>query len=181
MRADVSIREHNLLDLAFVPSEESAQPVLNFLWMSEENKILLQPRALSLQAHSFTDLATRTDVVNPLDLPMSDSDDPNFLEIDFSCPAGRSLLSLGAGTNGCRYFLVMGDEFSVMYAINSVPTSPRLAAKGPVKRSPRSDAGGTGKKRKSSQSGRSVNTDPEPQWSVQPMWRIRQGFGTILA
>lgn len=179
--ADLSIHEHNLLNLTFVPCEDSGNPVLTMLWMSDEHKILLQPRVLSLHTHSFTELAPRTDVVNPLELPLGNVTEPNFGEIDFSCPAGRTVLSLGAGPNGCRAFLVVGDEYAVMYCINPVPSSPKTAPKRSVKRSPRSEVGGAGKRRKSSQSGRSVTTDSEPRWSVQPVWRVRQGFGTILA
>jgi len=81
---------------------------------------------------------------------------------------------------------VIGDEYSVLYSISQVErrdssqqltssqspaTSPRASA---VNRSPQSEMKQIGKRRKSS------NADGA-RWQVNPVWRVRQGFGTILS
>lgn len=165
--------------MTFLPGNPS---VLTFLWMSEYNKIQVQPRLLSAVTRSFTELAPPTDVVNPLEFPVTKMEDLDFEAVPFSCPAGRNVLAVGNGPTGTRLFLVIGDEHAVLYSVTAVeatnPTSPRASA---VRRSPQNDMGGVGKKRKSSASGRSVNTDMENTWSVKPVWRVRQGWGTVLA
>lgn len=182
-----SIREHNLLDIAFGPARPDEPPMVTFLWMSEYNKIQLQPRQFVPQKHQFDEHAPITDVVNPLEYPMQQSEDVDFNDIPFSCPAGRNVLAIpGAGPGGARLFLVVGDEHAVLYSVTTATGSPRkpsisTSRASAVRRSPQSETGGVGKKRKSSMSGRSVNADAEARWHVQPVWRVRQGWGTVLA
>lgn len=184
--ANGSIAEHNLLDLAFTPGPNDTAPVVTFLWMSEYSKIQVQPRSLSMSGFKFVELGAPVDVVNPLGEPMPQNDDLDFGTVPFSCPAGRNILPIaGAGPDGTRQFLVIGDEHTVLYSIKSASntqfkpsTSPRASA---VRRSPQAETGGIGKKRKSSTSGRSVATDLEERMHLQPVWRVRQGYGVVLA
>lgn len=176
--SDGSIREHNLLHLAFLPGDPE---VLLFLWMSEYNKISVQARAQPRgDDREWDGLAPPVDVVNPMDelMPKKDVD---FEWTPFSCPAGRNLLPVGAGPGDTRLFLVIGDEHAVMYALSPSSgdkhRSPRASA---ARRSPQVETGGIGKKRKSSASGRSVATDAS-EYQLRPVWRVRQGFGTVLA
>jgi DNA damage-binding protein 1 len=124
-------------------------------------------------------------VVNPLDYPLTRGEEVDFELLPFSCPAGRNLLSVGKGPGNTRLFLVVGDEHTVLYSVTtaekaSTPTSTRANAH--ARRSPQAETtGGIGKKRKSSASGRSVATDTvEHQAHIRPVWRARQGFGTVL-
>lgn len=157
--------------------------MLAFLWLSEYNKISVQPRIYA--NNGFTDLAPATDVVNPLDFPLTRGETPDFEALPFSCPAGRNVLPIGPGVGNTRHFLVIGDEHTVMYEVTSGPdkqhapsSSPRAAS---ARRTSHSDTGGSHKKRKSSASGRSVATDVENSWVIRPVWRLAQGFGTVLA
>lgn len=181
----ISIREHNLLDLAFAPAREGENPVLMFLWMSETSKIQMQPRQLLIAQQRCDDYAQVTDVVNPLDFPVQQDVEVDFNDIPFSCPAGRNLLAIPSrGPRDSRLFLVVGDEHAVLYAVSLATTaakassSPRASS---VRRSPQQETGGVGKRRKSSLSGRGVNADGDERWCVQPVWRVRQGWGTVLA
>lgn len=180
---NIHIREHNLLDLAFAPVRDGESPVLMFLWMSETNKILVQPRQLNVAQQRLDDSACVTDVVNPTEYPVEEGE-VDFNDIPFSCPAGRNVLAIpGRGPRNSRLFLIIGDEHAVLYSVSlasspTTETSPRASA---TRRSPQQETGGIGKKRKSSMSGRGVNTDSEQRWLVQPVWRVRQGWGTVLA
>lgn len=161
--------------------------MVTFLWMSEYNKIQLQPRQFSAAKHQFDERAPITDVVNPTEYPVEQADDVDFNDIPFSCPAGRNVLAIpGSGPGGVGLFLVIGDEHAVLYAVSAAPNSPKKpsvasARASAARRSPQAETGGVGKKRKSSMSGRSVNADVENKWHVQPVWRVRQGWGTVLA
>lgn len=152
-----------------------------FLWMSETNKIQLQPRQLLISQQRCDDQAHVTDVVNPLDYPVEGDMDIDFNDIPFSCPAGRQVLAIPEpGPRGARLFLVVGDEHSVLYSVRLAAQDTRASADAP-RRSPQQDIGGVGKRRKSNISGRGVTTDNEERWCVQPVWRVRQGWGTVLA
>lgn len=160
--------------------------MVTFLWMSEYNKIQMQPRQFVAAKHIFEERAPITDVVNPTEYPAEQSEDVDFNDIPFSCPAGRNVISIpAAGPGGERLFLVVGDEHAVLYAVSSAPSSPKRstasARASAARRSPQAETGGVGKKRKSSMSGRSVNADMEDRWHVQPVWRVRQGWGTVLS
>ncbi len=140
-----------------------------FLWINENNQIQLGARVLSRQR--LHDRGAPIDVVNPTDATVEESDDPDFNEIPFSCPAARSILAISG-----RHVLVVGDEHAVLYDI-----SQAKATRASAKRSPQAETGGVGKRRKSSMSGRGVSTDHEGKFAVQPVWRVRQGWGTVLA
>ncbi|KAL1411075.1 hypothetical protein Q8F55_002024 [Vanrija albida] len=186
---NINIREHNLLDIAFAPGDTSPTPLVAFLWMTENNRIQLQPKQLSIATHSFTNAGAPIDVVNPLEYPVNGEDqDLDFNAIPFSTPAARNLLAVpGHGPNDSRQFFVIGDEHATLYSIAVGPSaasaakvaaSPRASA---IRRSPQAETGGIGKKRKSSTSGRGINTDADDRWNTAPVWRTRQGFGTVLA
>ncbi|KAK4684331.1 hypothetical protein P7C73_g5851, partial [Tremellales sp. Uapishka_1] len=118
-----------------------------------------------------------------------DSPDADYNDIPFSCPAARTILPIP----GTRYLLVIGDEYCVLYSLTFVPQSPRsplALSAGPTtsprasatRRSPQNDmTGGPGKKRKSSISSKGISAETEEKWEFKPVWRVRQGFGTVLA
>jgi DNA damage-binding protein 1 len=87
-----------------------------------------------------------------------------------------------------RMALIMGDEYSVLYSItlvaapparrrSSVASGPSISPRASAKRSPQNEmiGGGQGKRRKSSTS------KSDAKWEMKPVFRIRQGFGTVLA
>lgn len=161
---------------------------MSFLSLSPQNTLLLHPRAFSLSSRAFLDLAKATDVVSPLDPSLDIDEETDFNEVPFSCPAARRVLPVS--TDGTEKFaLVMGDEHSVLYSIAYAPSSPRTArmsissntATSPrasaARRSPQAEMTNIGKRRKSSIGGKSDSGD---KWEVKPVWRIRQGFGTVL-
>lgn len=122
------------------------------------------------------------DVVSPAGEAVNG--DTDFSEIPFSCPAARRILPI-AGKE--RMLLIMGDEYSVLYSIamaavparrrSSVASGPATSPRASAKRSPQTEmiGGGQGKRRKSSTS------KNDEKWEMKPVWRVRQGFGTILA
>ncbi|ORY34709.1 CPSF A subunit region-domain-containing protein [Naematelia encephala] len=196
---NINIREHNLLNLAFMPQSAGSEPMLTFLWLSSTSSLLFQPRRLSLATHSFTDVTKAVDVVT-LKSSVEVNGETDFSRIPFSCPAARRILPIPSdGPNGEKLALVIGDEYSTLYAISSAPqspkvsrgslsssaggamTSPRAAAKG---RSPQTEVSGApGKRRKSSMNmtPRRSSTDSSERWDARPVWRVRQGYGTVLA
>jgi DNA damage-binding protein 1 len=182
MLADSSIREHNLLSIEFLDQPLPAGPLLTFLYLTPGQKLQLQTRLLSVSTQSFTDMSQAIDVVSPRG--ESVDADSDFSEIPFSCPAARRVLSIPGKT---RMALVMGDEYSVLYTItlaaqparrrSSVASGPGTSPRASAKRSPQTEmvGGGQGKRRKSSTS------KAGEKWEMTSVWRIRQGFGTILA
>nr|WVH01967.1 DNA damage-binding protein 1 [Naematelia aurantialba] len=196
---NINIREHNLLHLAFMPQSAGFDPMLTFLSLSSTSALLFQPRRLSLATHSFTDVTKAVDVVT-LRTGTEINGDTDFSELPFSCPAARRVLPIPSdGPNHEKLALVIGDEYSTLYAITYSPqsptaargslsssaggaiSSPRAAAKG---RSPQTDAiGAPGKRRKSNMTmtARRPSNDSVERMEARPVWRIRQGYGTILA
>ncbi|BEJ16509.1 hypothetical protein CspHIS471_0511140 [Cutaneotrichosporon sp. HIS471] len=166
---NINIREHNLLGFTFLPRPEGAETTLMFLWMNEHHKIQIGARALVKQR--LLERGNPVDVVNPTLAEIEPNDDPDFNEIPFSCPAARSILAVSE-----RHVLVVGDEHAVLYDV-----SEAKAKRAAAKRSPQAETGGVGKRRKSSMSGRGVSTDNEANLAILPVWRMRQGWGTVLA
>lgn len=115
----------------------------------------------------------------------------------FSCPAARRVVPIPSELpSGQRTLLVIGDEHSVLYTLGeNNPQSPKAvrrmsAVSGPIssprgnaRRSPQTElSSGNTKRRKSSTGIKSVdNQDEGFQWELQPVWRSRQGFGTVIA
>ena len=180
-----SVREQNLLSLAFHTGPPTLHgPMISMLSLSPHNEIQLNFRSLSTNTQSLHDIGKAINVVTPQSSPPSD-EEIDYGQIPFSCPGARHVIP--AGTLGSeRLVLVVGDEYSVLYSISQVErrdssqqltssqspaTSPRASA---VNRSPQSEMKQIGKRRKSS------NGDGS-RWQVNPVWRVRQGFGTILS
>jgi len=179
-----SVREQNLLSLAFHSGPPTLHgPIISILSLTPHREIQLQFRSLSTTTQSFQDIGKPINVVTPQSSPASD-DEIDYGQIPFSCPGARHVIP--AGTLGSeRLALVVGDEYSVLYSIHqterkdasqqlsssSPATSPRANA---VNRSPQSEMKQIGKRRKSS-------TTDGNRWQIAPVWRIRQGFGTILS
>jgi DNA damage-binding protein 1 len=180
-----SVREQNLLSLAFHSGPSTMNgPIISILSLSPHNEIQLNFRALSITTQSLHDIGKALNVVSPQSALPADDADIDYGSIPFSCPGGRHVIP--AGTLGTeRLFLVVGDEYSVLYSLNQIDrressqiqssqspaTSPRASA---VNRSPQSEMKQIGKRRKSS-------TTDGGRWQVNPVWRVRQGFGTILS
>jgi DNA damage-binding protein 1 len=181
----ISVREQNLLSLAFHTGPPTLHgPMISMLSLSPHNEIQLNFRSLSTTTQSLHDIGKALNVVTPQYTPTSD-EEIDYGQIPFSCPGARHVIS--AGTLGSeRLVLVVGDEYSVLYSISQVDrrdssqqltssqspaTSPRASA---INRSPQSEMKQIGKRRKSS------NADGA-RWQVNPVWRVRQGFGTILS
>jgi DNA damage-binding protein 1 len=184
---DDSTQEQNLLHLSFhTGAPSSSGPVVSFLSQSPQETLLLHPRAFNITTRSFVDLAKATDVVCPLDPTLAILEDTDFNEIPFSCPAAQRILPIP--TEGTEKFaLIMGDEYAVLYSIAFTPSSPRASrlsissttATSPrasaTRRSPQTELTNIGKRRKSS-----IGSSSD-RWEVKPVWRTRQGFGTVLA
>ncbi|WVQ75561.1 hypothetical protein IAR50_005188 [Cryptococcus sp. DSM 104548] len=193
---NINIREHNILHISFLPTSLDG-PIVTFLWLTAANELRLQARSLSTASHSFTPLSASINVVQPTSkLPVSEVTD--FNTIPFSCPAARRVLPITSQTpDGARSLLVIGDEHTVLYTLCSPkPESPKAARRlsavsGPTtspranaRRSPQEDlTSGNVKRRKASMGGSKAATSPEDGAGLElsPVWRIRQGFGTVLA
>lgn len=180
----VSVREQNLLSLAFHPgSASSAGPVVSFLSLTAQNNLHLQMRALSSTSHAFTDLAKPMDVGAPGIADVTYDENTDFGAVPFSCPAARRVLPIST-TGRQKLLLVIGDEFAVLYSFAPVSTSGRRPSISPansqragaVNRSPQAEVKQLGKRRKSSSA-----SEAGEKWELRPMWRIRQGFGTVMA
>ncbi|WVQ95773.1 hypothetical protein IAU59_002872 [Kwoniella sp. CBS 9459] len=190
---NINIREHNLLHLSFIPSPSAHDPVVSFLWLSATNDLELQARTLSLAARTFNDLSRSVDVVSPVSHNVSLTDETDFNDIPFSCPAARRVLPITTGNEVT--LLVIGDEHTVLYTLGTTPQSPRAirrlsAASGPTtsprasaRRSPQNEmVSSVSKRRKSSMGSKATAaTGENERWDLKPVWRVRQGFGTILA
>lgn len=189
-----SIREHNLLHIAFLPmSSFGSEPMLTFLWLSTDAALQLQTRKLSITAHSFTDASPALDVVTPTRSPTEINAETDFNDVPFSCPAARRVLPIPTSRNE-KLVLIIGDEHSVLYSISQVPSSPRtsrrLSSVSGVATSPRANAtrrspqtemvSGVGKRRKSSITRKGMGENGD-SWQLRPIWRVRQGFGTVLS
>jgi len=182
-----------LLHLAFLPSTSIGnEPMLTFLWLSSESALQLQTRKLSINAHSFTDASRAIDVVAPVRSTVQINAETDFNDVPFSCPAARRVLPIPT-TGNETLALVVGDEHSVLYSISRTPQSPRisrLSSSTGIDKSPRASAtrrspqtemmGSVGKRRKSSTASKSLGENGD-KWEVRPVWRVRQGFGTVLA
>lgn len=152
------------------------------LSLSPANKLQLQFRAFNASAQSFHDLGKRVDMVCPGPSEAELNEDTDYSTIPFSCPGARHVIPI-PGIHNERLALVVGDEFSVLYSFaqaggrervhsTSQSSSPRASA---VNRSPQTEAKQIGKRRKSS------TTEGGGRWDIKPVWRMRQGFGTVLA
>ena len=188
---DQSVREHNLLQMAFMPATQNQlEPVVSVIWQSSSKALHLQTRAVSLASRSFEDKTTAVNVVTPLsEVHIPNEDEFDFNDIPYSCPAARHVLPVTPDS-----VLVIGDEHSVLYKLHKTPSSPRISrasvssasgtATSPranaVRRSPQNEMSAPGKRRKSSNTARR-SLDACDRWELKPIWRARQGFGTILA
>ncbi|RXK37957.1 hypothetical protein M231_04743 [Tremella mesenterica] len=188
---NLSIREHNLLNLAFISgSDDPAGPMVTFLYQSSTLELLLQPRHLSFTSHSFIDACPPVNLVTPVtsaSFETTSTISPDFQAIPFSCPAARQVLPLPSNRES-KSLLVIGDEYSVLWEIlppsasvrskrasvsSGATASPRASD---ARRSPQAEmTSSVGKKRKSSMG------DPPIQPVLRPIWRVRQGFGTVLS
>lgn len=154
---------------------------------------MLQPRRVSLTAHAFTDVAKPLDVVTPQRTGIDINGETDFNDVPFSCPAARRVLPINDSPMGEKLALVIGDEFSTLYSISLALQSPRISRSSlsgantspraaNTRRSPQTEmVSGTGKRRKSSITQRQGSLESGEKWEVKPVWRIRQGFGTVLA
>ena len=161
----------------------------SFLWLnSSSSQIQLQVRRLSIKSRSFSEASRHIDVVLP-GRNMAIDDDTDYNDIPFSCPAARRVLPISS-----EFMLVIGDEHTCLYSFTLAPQSPRIAraslssSQGPKspraasQRSPQNElASGTGKRRKSSMASQRSGLDSGERWELRPVWRVRQGFGTVLA
>lgn len=179
--ADGSIREHNLLSVAFLSNPLPSGPLLSFLYLTPGQTLQMQTRQLSSRA--FNDMSSPVDVVSPNGEAVDA--DTDFSGVPYSCPAARKVVSIPGSS---RSVLVLGDEYSVLYSVNlvaqpparrrsSVASGPAFSPRATAKRSPQNEmvGGGQGKRRKSSTS------KGDDKWEMKPVWRVRQGFGTVLA
>lgn len=145
--------------------------MVSLLYLSPTDALQLQIRQLA--SHALNDLSRPVDVVRA-------EADADFADVPFSCPAARHVLPIPNE----RMVLVIGDEYSVLYSAIPAPPSPKRrlsVASGPstsprasAKRSPQNEMVGVQKRRKSS-------ITKAENWELKPLWRVRQGFGTVLA
>ena len=166
--------------------------MVSFLWLSSASTLHLQTRRLSTSLRSFSETSKSIDVVMPTG-GVSDLDgDVDFNDIPFSCPAARRVLPVNS-----ELMLVIGDEHSCLYSLSQKPTSPQTSKLGlssslttvttsprasAIRRSPQNDMTGcAGKRRKSSMPAQKPGTESTDRWELRPVWRVRQGFGTVLA
>ena len=167
--------------------------MITFLWLSSSSILQLQLRKLSLTAHSFTEASRAVDVVSPLRSSPEIKADTDFNDVPFSCPAARRVIPIPT-TGNEKLALVIGDEHVVLYSFSSTPRSPissRVSSSPSIATSPRASASrrspqdemvsSAGKKRKSSTTSRTMGANGEDKWTVRPVWRLRQGLGTVLA
>jgi DNA damage-binding protein 1 len=181
-----SVREQNLLSLAFHSGPPTLHgPIISMLSLSPHSEIQLNLRSLSTTTQTLHDLGKTINVVTPQSPSPGDGEGIDYGTIPFSCPGARHVIP--AGTLGSeRLCLVVGDEYSVLYSFNQIErreasqqltsspspaTSPRASA---VNRSPQSEMKQIAKRRKSS-------TTDGGRWQIHPVWRVRQGFGTVLS
>lgn len=162
------------------------------LWQSSTEALLVQTREVSLTTHALNDSSSSVNVVTPLkDVDIPDTDTFDFNDVPYSCPAARRLLPISHDN-----VLVMGDEHTVLYTISPpAPVSPRISrgsissvsgtATSPranaTRRSPQNEVSAPGKRRKSSMTAARAGLAGADRWELKPVWRVRQGFGIILA
>jgi DNA damage-binding protein 1 len=123
------------------------------------------------------------DMVAPGMSDVTYEEDTDYGAIPFSCPGARRILPIP--TDGAeKKAIIIGDEYTVLYSFGPVTphardpgsspmSSPRASA---VNRSPQAEMKQLGKRRKSS-----IGGEGGLRWELKPVWRIRQGFGTVLA
>ena len=164
--------------------------MISFLWLSSASTLHLQARRLSTSLRSFSEVSKSIDIVMPTGGGSTDIDpDADFNDIPFSCPAARRVLPINQ-----ELMLVIGDEHSCLYSLSQVPQSPRASKLGlssspttvttsprasAIRRSPQNEMTGNTKRRKASMTGQ--KSDSTDRWELRPVWRVRQGFGTVLA
>nr|XP_019009308.1 uncharacterized protein I206_05956 [Kwoniella pini CBS 10737]OCF48089.1 hypothetical protein I206_05956 [Kwoniella pini CBS 10737] len=197
---NINIREHNLLHLSFLPVPSTPSgPLISFLWLSATSDLQLQIRTLSTASHAFNDLSKIVDVVTPLSTNVNLTEETNFNHIPFSCPAARRVLpipSTSSTRDGDYSLMVIGDEHTVLYNLGVVQQSPKALRRlsiisGPntsprasARRSPQNEMVNTvNKRRKSSMNSKGTGGADltNERWELKPVWRVRQGFGTVLA
>ncbi|ODN74495.1 hypothetical protein L202_06876 [Cryptococcus amylolentus CBS 6039] len=191
---NINIREHNVLHISFLPISTYG-PTLTFLWLTATNELRLQARSVMTASHSLADISLPIDVVQPAS-KLSVSEDTDFNGIPFSCPAARRVVPVPSVTpDGVRSLLVIGDEHTVLYTLSprdlELPDDAGKATSGPAaspranaRRSPQEElTSGNAKRRKASMGGSKAATAPTDGRGLElvPRWRIRQGFGTVLA
>lgn len=170
--------------MTFHPGAPSAVgPVVSFLSLTPRNYLQLQMRAFSATSHSFTDLVKPMDVVAPGMANAIYDEDTDYSSIPFSCPGARHVIAIP--TEGAeKLALVIGDEFTVLHSFGAASAQARDPASSPtssprasaVNRSPQAEMKQLGKRRKSSTGGEGAE-----RREMKPVWRVRQGFGTVLA
>ncbi len=204
-----SIREHNLLSLAFLiprttrrssipSSRRNHTPILNFLFLTPQYTLQLIPRRLNRTKRIFEDLASSVDLLSG----------KGFV------PAAKKLVSVRGGV------VVVGDEWSKLFEmgfVSGIGTSPSISGKkssgtrresmtsptskmSTLSTSPESEKkiAESNKRRKGSVggsvvpnvgsgvgSGQSIGGSTvmgsETTFAVREGWRVRQGFGEISA
>ncbi|KAL7425176.1 hypothetical protein Q5752_000864 [Cryptotrichosporon argae] len=179
---NVNIKEHNLVHLSIAPGPADGH-VLSFLSLSPTNDLLLQLKTFAPPYRLLADLTRPADLVKPTSSISLDDADDDYAAIPFSCPAARRVVPIPGDVDQAKHFLVLGDEYAVLYtaggrAAEPARPSPRASA---VSRSPQAELGGTWKRRKASATGRAADVDGAGQVELRPVWRVRLGFGTILA
>ena len=166
---------------------------MSFLWLSPTRDLNLQVRTLSTSAHAFTDVTRIIDVVIPISPDHEVDENTDFNEIPYSCPAARRVVPIPSEpAGGEQTIMVIGDEHTVLYTLASSPQSPKSSRRlsstsGPgasprasARRSPQNEmVSSVSKRRKSSMSAR-AGSDVD-KLEIKPVWRVRQGFGTVLA
>lgn len=110
-----------------------------------------------------------------------------FAAIAYSCPAARRIVPIPPLDGADQTLLVIGDEYSVLYSLSTdTTTSPKarrtsITSASPrasnARRSPQTELYGPAKRHRTSLSGQ-ANQD---YWCPKPVFRARQGFGTVLA
>lgn len=180
-----SIREQNLLSLAFTPSPSAAlvprsQSILTFLYLTPDYTINLSARKLDKPTRSFLEVCPTVDVLAP-------PESSNSSLQDYGVIAAKKMLAIPGGV------LIMGDEYSACYAIQPAPRQSIGSNAGSRRdsntsvRDPKLSPELT-KRRKGSIGGSYVSSPPgakggeagELKWRLARRWKVRQGFGEII-
>jgi hypothetical protein len=188
--ARASIREFNLLSLAFIPpfsptSTSHTSSILTFLYLTPDYTINLIAKTLDRPSKTFTDVTNPIDILSPPPLAGAASSVPNGEVIrDFSVPAAKRLLAIPEGV------LVIGDEFCATYSLTSTPiptlTRNRTGSMTSNKQTGEKETLATpdSKRRKNSVGGTYNSPTPPSNADAGKLgwvkgWRVRQGFGEI--
>ena len=181
-----SIREHNLLSLAFItgPASPRTNSTLALLYLTPDYTINLVARTLDRPGRAFVDVCQTIDILSP---PYATPAPGTGGVKDFSVPAAKRLLAVPGGV------LVIGDEFSATYQLvkanrrkSSLSARNLESPKVEVSESALSTSPDNSKRRKGSIGGTyhqgaagEKNTENSTIWAKG--WRIRQGFGEVTA